>query len=189
MKKFFAKNYLIIATLVFVLSLISGALDTANNFEAAKKTFVQMSQFLSPIKGKSDLVIFLFIFLNNSLKALLAICLFWLFGIYSISMALTNGTMIGTAMVLFGHIVSVKWALAALLPHGIIEIPALLLTSAVALRLGHLFFKQVLLKQEQNLKAEIRRTFIFYLKVLLPMYLIAAIIETYLTPKIMELIK
>lgn len=187
MKKFPLKNYLIVVSVIFVLALLAGAIDTGNNLEASKKSFENFVQFASPLKGKSDFIIFLFIFLNNSVKGLLEILLFVLFGIYAISTIVTNGTMIGTAAMLVAKMKGLTFILAALLPHGILEIPAFLLTSAVSLRLSHLLFQKIFLKERQDIKSEFKKSLVFYLKILLPLYLIAAAVEAFVTPKIIAL--
>ena len=94
--------------------------------------------------------------------------------------------MIGSAAVIFAKLKSQMWFIAAILPHGIIEIPVFLLTMAASLRLGIIFF-QNLVKGKKDFKLEFRKTLMFFFKFLLPLYLVAAFVEAYVTPRIINL--
>ena len=186
MSKIIKKPYLIVVTSLFILSVISGAVDTLHDPEGARRSYDFLTDFLGSIRNKSTFEIFIFIFLNNSLKVLFSILLFFLFGIYPILMIVTNGLMIGSAGVIFANLKSQMWFIAAILPHGIIEIPVFLLTMAASLRLGIIFF-QNLVKGKKDFKLEFRKTLIFFFKFLLPLYLVAAFVEAYVTPRIINL--
>jgi stage II sporulation protein M len=187
MKRFSIKPYLIIIVIIFILSIFSGTIDSLKDPESSRRQIEHFSQFFGSVKDRPAFLIFLFIFLNNVLKGLFAILLFFLFGIYPVSMILTNGVMIGTAAVVFSGSKGFVWFLSAVLPHGLIEIPVFLFTAAIALRLGHLFFKKVVLKEDVIIKEEVNISLLFYLKYLAPLFLLAAFIEVYVTPKIIML--
>jgi stage II sporulation protein M len=79
-----------------------------------------------------------FIFLNNSIKAILVMYLGLFFGIIPVIFLMINGMVIGYLLVTVqeqgldvGMIV-----IKGLLPHGILEIPAILLACAYGLKLG-----------------------------------------------------
>ena len=63
----------------------------------------------------------------------------------------------------------------AIAPHGMFEIPAFLLSVAIGLKLGREVLKR---KGERHLKKELRNGLSFFLAVVLPLLLIAALIES-----------
>jgi len=95
-----------------------------------------------------------------------------------------NGLVIGMVASLLGNPVL---AMAALVPHGVIEIPAFLLASACGLRLGLAY--RAYRKGLMDLKGltEVVRTCVYAIIGLLPVFLLAGLIEGLLTPIIMGL--
>jgi len=86
----------------------------------------------------------IFIFFNNAIKSVMVIFLGAFFGIFPVFFLAINGMLIGyilklsidgqMAISLFDLVVK------TLLPHGILEIPALIIVAAYGLRLGRLLF-------------------------------------------------
>jgi len=79
--------------------------------------------------------------------------------------------------------------LAAILPHGIIELPAFIISGSAGLKLGFEFLKA--LKKgspgsNPDLHNALRRT-IYIILGLVPLFLVAGIIEAFITPQIMHL--
>lgn len=64
----------------------------------------------------------------------------------------------------------------AIVPHGIFELPAFLLSAAIGLRLGREVLKR---KGERHLKKELWNGLRMYLILILPLLLIAALIESF----------
>ena len=96
----------------------------------------------------------------------------------------TNGLIVGLVAALIGN----AWmALAALLPHGVIEVPAFLIASACGLRMGliYLAYRRRDLTPEEAVKA--LRTCIYALVGLIPLFLIAGLVEALVTPLVMRL--
>jgi stage II sporulation protein M len=68
-----------------------------------------------------------------------------------------------------------------LLPHGIIEISAVLLAAAAGLRLGAVAVER-LRRRDVKLKLELARAWRFFVTLVLPALVVAAVIETLVTP-------
>lgn len=122
---------------------------------------------------------------NNAIKLLLVILLGFVFSILPVLFLVGNGLVIG---VVIGDVMKIKgplFILVALLPHGWIEIPVFLLVSAIGMRMGHLTYLK-LRSTDYQLKREIFQGIQFYLRRLFPLLLIAATIEAYLTPILIE---
>jgi stage II sporulation protein M len=121
------------------------------------------------------------IFLNNAVKTLLAIALGVFGGLLPLIFLLVNGYVIG--LVLHFSIGSDgAWtAFLAIAPHGIFELPAILLGTSVGLRLGFRALKRLLGKGEMALTAELARGLRFFLVVIAPLLLLSAFIEAFVT--------
>lgn len=78
--------------------------------------------------------------------------------------------------------------LATLLPHSIIEIPAFLLASAVGLRFPRLLIKYLTESREYILHRNELRQMITVIGVSIVLIVLAAVVEGYVTPKIVEVI-
>ncbi len=72
--------------------------------------------------------------------------------------------------------------LAGLLPHGIFELPALILGEAAALSFGAVVILALFKKERRNLIPPSLKRNLRYLMIALALLLPAAIIETYVTP-------
>jgi stage II sporulation protein M len=77
--------------------------------------------------------------------------------------------------------------LLGLLPHGILELPMVFLSAAIGLRLGHQAFS-ALIGRPTQIKREFKEGLMFYFRWILPLLLVAAIIETFITPLILSFI-
>jgi uncharacterized membrane protein SpoIIM required for sporulation/ABC-type transport system involved in multi-copper enzyme maturation permease subunit len=132
----------------------------------------------------------LFIFENN----VRATFLIFLGGVVSFSVLgilayLGNIGLIGGVLGVFkllGYSPLVLFA-AGLLPHGIFEIPALVLSSAVVLRLGAVLVKPQIGKSMGQVVLELLADWAkIYAGVVLPLLVLAALIESYITPYILS---
>ena len=99
---------------------------------------------------------------------------------------LLNGGIIGVVLTsgqVFGGASPIRLFVTGILPHGIFEIPALILAGAVGLRLCHILCRQILGRSAQtNPLDELKRipgVFCFYV---IPLLILAAVVESYLTP-------
>jgi stage II sporulation protein M len=81
------------------------------------------------------------------------------------------------------------YLLARILPHGLVEIPAIILAGAAILRMGVVMITP---EQDQTVGEVWLRAFADWAKVtvgvVLPLFFIAALIETFLTPQITRLL-
>jgi len=116
------------------------------------------------------MVFFVVIFLNNAFTCFLDIILGPLLGIFPLFSVILNGGLIGWFAQEEGLIVFL-----AIVPHGMFEIPAFLLSAAIGLKLGREVLKR---KEERHLKDELRKGLRTYLILVLLLLLIAALIES-----------
>lgn len=131
-----------------------------------------------------------FIFMNN-IRATALMFLFGMltFGVLGILVYLLNAGLIGGVLSLFAYFGVSPWVLfsTGILPHGLFELPALMLSGAAVLHMavalvtpqtgrsmGEVFIDQV---------ADWAKVF---LGVIIPLLLVASLIETYVTPVILK---
>ncbi|MFZ5880869.1 MAG: stage II sporulation protein M [Chloroflexota bacterium] len=131
-----------------------------------------------------------FLFLNN-LRATAVIFLGGVvsFGVLGILFYLLNAGLIGGVLSLFAYVGVSPWLLfsTGILPHGMFELPALLLSGAAVLHMA------VALVTPQTGKS-MGELFIFliadwakvFIGMIVPLLLVAAVVETYLTPLILR---
>lgn len=108
------------------------------------------------------------------------------FGVPTIVTLFFNGWLVGVLRPVF---LNVNMFLAAILPHGIIEIPAFLISGSAGIRFGFLTAKAMRSKGEARI-SEIRnalRETTYIVMGLAPLYLVAGIVEAVITPSIMRM--
>ncbi|MCX8175701.1 MAG: stage II sporulation protein M [Candidatus Bathyarchaeota archaeon] len=130
----------------------------------------------------------LFILVNNAVKCLLVIPLGVLLVVPPVVFITFNGFLLGALT----HLTIKKlgeagffYILAAITPHGIFEIPAVFLSSALSVRVG----LTVLLKlkgKNVSVGSEVKKGLKMYVYKILPLLTIAAVIEAFITPTIIS---
>jgi len=153
--------------------------NPSNTFEIVRKLAERMG---SP--PSSDFHTFIRIFTNNTMVALISMLSGLLFGVGPWLIMAFNGFIAG---VVVGFVTgtgkySFTQTLLGLVPHGVIEIPAL----AIAGASGILWYREIVKGEgdgAERFKRGMKKALtLFALSVLL--LLIAALIETYITPKV-----
>ncbi len=147
------------------------------------KLIPKLREYLEPIlkfMKKSLVEKIIFIFLNNlRVVAIAGILSFITFGVFSEIVIYVNGIIVGVVVALFSFFPNVSgfWIfVTGILPHGIFEILALILSLSFAHRLSPT-------KKGVSEFLPYLRSYI----VVIPLLLIAAIIEITITPRIMTI--
>lgn len=138
-------QFIAIAFVIFAVSIYIGITNDSftvflnTQIEAMRGMVEQLDQSSNP-----TLSTIVFIFLNNAIKSVMVIFLGAFFGIFPVFFLAVNGLIIGyiVKLTLDGQMLISLFDLIVktLLPHGILEIPALILVAAYGLRLGKLLF-------------------------------------------------
>ncbi|EKD58560.1 MAG: hypothetical protein ACD_56C00097G0005 [uncultured bacterium] len=170
-----------ISSLLFLVFIFWGYRLAIKNPQDVSLVLEQtLAQFAS-IKNLSAFMIFLLIFLNNAIKAFFVTILGTLFGIVPLIFIFLNGELIGFV---FGisqvEGLGVMRVLIGIAPHGVLEIPAIMLSAGYGLWLGYRFLLFVLHRDE------FRKYFFLalgkYFTLILPLLFLAALIEAFITP-------
>lgn len=187
---FSLKKFILISFLVFIFSFFIGYFFAQNSPEEMMAIFEQIKEAFSPVANMTAFNQFTFVFLNNSITAFLAIFFGIIFGIFPLLVLFSNGIILG--IVIYFSQTGMDWSTIFILifPHGIIEIPAVIIACAAGLKLGKIFIKMIFQKRflsgfRQEIGKELKVALIFFLKILLPFLAIAAAIEIFFTVKLL----
>lgn len=164
-------------TLIFLGSCYLGYLLAEAYPSAVEKEIETIREFFRGFSSEkiSPFEIFLLIFLNNSIKSFLAMLLGIFFGVIPILFIFLNGLIIGFFASFIGSEIGIITFVLLLLPHGILEIPAVILACSYGFLLGVEF-----VRDRKNIGKHVSKAVFNFARFVLPMLLVAAFIETLL---------
>jgi stage II sporulation protein M len=150
--------------------------EIANHLQASLVGFVKIFRGLPPLQLAGA------IFFNNVIKTLLVIVLGTLFGAITVLFLVVNGAALGIVFYLSIQSRGLWPSLLVLLPHGVLELPAVLLGASIGLMLGRHSLNRLLGKAQTSLGTELAQALNFFLAVIIPLLLLAALVEAFVTP-------
>lgn len=180
--------YLLIISSLFVVSVLAGYLAGYFNPEIAQQVMTQFEESYGWIAGESPLVIMLFIFANNTLNSFIAMLLGVVFGLWPMLFICINGFFVGLVVFDSAREISIFIVLAALIPHGIIELPMIFISAAIGMRLGYLTLLKISGEMEISIQKELYQAIRFYIRFIVPLLFLAAFIETFVTSTIIYIL-
>lgn len=178
------RKFFWLAFAIFILCLIIGMIQAIRNPESAKQSLGNFNIGLNVLDNKPNYLVLIGLFLHNAIQSLFSIFLFFLFGLFALTGLITNGISLGQTAVLWTGSHGLLWFIAAVFPHGLFEFTAIILSSGLGMWLGYLFYRKIFKKEHAQFKEGVKKVLIFYVKFILPLYLLAAIVEVYITPYI-----
>jgi len=161
--------------IVIGLITVTHVPELAGHFESSVVGFVKI------FRGLSKFELAAAIFLNNALKTLLGIVLGSLFGIIPVVFLLANGIALGVMFSLSAQSRGPWLSFLSILPHGILELPAVFLGTSIGLMVGSHVVKGLFGRAETTVRGELVRGLRFFCTVILPLLLVAALVEVFLT--------
>lgn len=132
------------------------------------------------MKGWSLISILIYIIVNNIYKSFIWMLLGVALGILPLIFVTINGFFIGWVSYTTSLQRGFFFTAVALIPHGLVEIPAILLSMAAGLELGVRLIKS--LRKQGSFKQGLRSALSLYVFRIVPLLVLAAIIEVTLTP-------
>lgn len=177
----------IFLALLFFLSAIFGYVLTENSPDEIQKFFIEkLNDMFEPALNLPPLKLFEFIFLKNFAAAAAAILTGVIFGVIPIFLIAMNGFILGIVSFIILKQFDIFVLMAGILPHGIIEIPAIIFSATGGLRIWRSFYRRILY-DEKNINNEFLSVLKFFILIIIPMLIIAALIETFITPLAIDL--
>ena len=149
----------------------------------------QLGAVLEPLAstGNLSLILLLIIFINNAIKALMLIFLGVLLGLPPMLFIGLNAFILGGLGSALESVNGWRYAVASFVPHGVIEIPVILLATALSLTVG-MESARWLVQKESRVKSQLSDGLKVYVRWILPGLAIAAVIEVFVTPLLVGLV-
>lgn len=189
-------KYFIVLSVIFVLSVVYGMYSYYNDPVEAGSIMTEFADMFEWVASLNLLEIMLLIFVNNTVKAFMAIVLGVFVGIFPLYFVTVNGYFIGVVVYDAIQKEGALYVLAAILPHGIIELPVILFASAIGIRIGISTIRALAYgngsfmsrHRYNSVWMELKSGVLFFWHILIPLLFIAALIEAAVTPAVVSLI-
>ena len=175
------RPFLFTTVLLFALGSIAGSLLAGHSTFAELKINESLGGFAQMFINLPKPILALMIFANNAVKTLLVIVLGIAFAIVPLVFVLVNGVAIGVVLHLATQSKGLAYSILAIVPHGVFELPGVLCGAAIGLMLGNKAIRRLFRKSEFNVGPELSRALKIFATIIVPLLLIGAITEAYLT--------
>ena len=173
--------YLKTSLAIFGIGMAIGLIVVSHFPETAERFESSVIGFVGIFRGLSKLELAAAIFLNNAVKTLLAILLGGLVAIIPAILLFANGIALGVVFSLSTQARGLWLSLLSIVPHGVLELPAVFLGTSIGLMIGTKVIQRLLRPAETTVASELARGLRFFLTVILPLLLVAALVEAFLT--------
>lgn len=175
------RPFLITTLLLFALGIVAGNLLAGHSTFAGLKVNESLGGFAQMFLNLPKPILALMIFANNAVKTLLVIVLGIAFAIVPLVFVLVNGLAIGVVLHLATQSMGLAYSILAIVPHGVFELPGVLSGAAIGVMLGSKAIKRLFRKSELKVGSELSRALKIFATIIVPLLLIGAITEAYLT--------
>ena len=179
------KKWIFIAIFLFGIGLALGFAAPASVSGLISEDIAALEKQLASILALPRFLIAIFIFFKNVSVLLLSFILSPIFCLVPIVALIANGWALSFVSAIVAQERSLGFVLVGLLPHGVFELPALILGEAAALSFGTIVILALFRREGKNLLLPRLRQNIKYLLIAFALLLPAAIIETYITPSLL----
>ena len=174
------KRWIFVAIGLFGVGIASGLVTPVSIAELFSEDLAAIRE-LAAILEPFQITTAIFIFLKNVSALLISFVFSPILCLVPILALTVNGWLISFISVAVVQEESLGLLLAGLLPHGIFELPALIMGEAAALSFGALTIVALVSKKKDLLLPGLKQN-LRYLLIACTLLLPAAIIETYVTP-------
>ncbi len=180
-------KYVLMTAGIFIISLIAGLVLSLRELGLSENYIEMLRNSFEWIKTLSPIGIMLVIFLNNAIKSCLTIVLGAGFGIVPVLFVGGNGLILGLIANETVKEKGIPYVLAALAPHGIIEIPMILISAGLGLRLGY-FMYLTFTGEKKDIMRELIESLRVFVRIIMPLLFVSAAVETFVTPAVVLLV-
>ena len=175
------RPYLVASIVLFAVGLVIG-LMIVNGFPQMAETFENsLAGFIKTFRGLPKLKLAAAIFVNNTVKTLAMILLGTLLGVVPAFFLIVNGAALGMVLRLSSQTRGLWISLLSVLPHGILELPAVFLGTAIGIMMGTSIARKLFAKSTNKIGTELGHALKFFCSVIVPLLLVAAMVEAYVT--------
>ncbi|MDD3856678.1 MAG: stage II sporulation protein M [Methanoculleus sp.] len=176
-----------LATIFFAVAIAIGVAAVARDPEiGAQAAALFAEQVVGDLLSDPPAVLAGKLFLNNLVACLLLFLGGASLGVVTMLILSVNGLLIGAIAELVRQQQGMLFIAAALVPHGIFEIPAFLIAGGLGLLLGRGLIDEW--HGTADAAAEARPLARLFLRLVVPLIAVAAVVEAFITPAILGMI-
>jgi stage II sporulation protein M len=176
------KWWVLIAIILFAGGLLLGLATPSSLSGLPSQDLAQLKELAGFLVSLPPWAAFIFIFLKNVSALLVSLILSPILCLIPAFAVVVNAWLLGFVSAAVVQEKSVGYLLAGVLPHGIFEIPAFIMGEAVAFSLGAAVLVALFRKDKRAMVGSTFKSNAKYLVIALALFLLAAIIEAYVTP-------
>jgi stage II sporulation protein M len=170
-------RYVVILSTLFVASCLTGLLAP---IPGRMDLFGELKDAFAPILTLSPWKMFFVILLCNSTESFAVLLSGILFGVIPLIAVATNGYILGATYLFASRGVGYVQAAKEVLPHGVFEILAVLISAAYGLWLGVTFARRIRQRDMVGFGNHVIHAIRMFFKIAFPLFILAAFIETFL---------
>jgi len=178
--------YIGLSVMIFALTAVMGYFAASMDTELAS-SMLQELEMLKWIMNQPPVMIMIIIFLKNFMACIMSVLLGLGLGILPLLVVVTNGFMLGVVSYNVLQKAGPLYLMAGILPHGIIELPVVLVSIAVGFRLGYLVALSIF-GEKADIVKETKVAIHLLIYRIMPLLLLAAFIETFITPQAISVV-
>ncbi|MDD1703849.1 MAG: stage II sporulation protein M [Methanoregula sp.] len=178
---------LAVSVLIFAVSLTIGWIGTTQNPEIGEQLLSAFEKDVAGhIAGNNSLEVFTKLFFNNFEACILLFLGGASLGILTIFILSLNGVVIGSILEIVAKGHSPAFVAAAIVPHGIFEIPAFIISCALGILLSQALLGEWFGNADA---ADIgKRLGLAFIVFVIPLVITAAYVEAFITPLVIQLV-
>ncbi len=184
-KSIIKRKYLLFSIVMFFFAFSLGVCFSVFYPNLAQKSLEELVKAFSFLLDFSPIEMGLFLFFNNSIKVFLFMCLGVLLAVPTIFFLFLNGWVLGYVVGVSFPQLGIEGLFYSLFLHGVFELAGLFIGSSIGILIGITSYKE--LKKRRKilpLSEEIKKIFYLaikvFLKIIMPLLFLAALIETLL---------
>lgn len=180
-------NSIVTAAVIFAIALGMGfVLVSVNEAVGGQLMDFLRNEIFTGVNDSNPPTLLAKIFLNNIEACLLLFLGGASLGLLTLLIISINGMVIGGVIALVREERGLLFMAAAILPHGIFEIPAFILSGALGLSLARALWDEMM--REGDVAEAAKILGFTFVRLILPLVVIAAFVEAFITPYIITLI-
>ena len=169
------KPFILKLALIFSVAFLAGMLAPSSVRQHMTEAFQVVADNYRGLAG--DKLFFTFL-LHNMIATIIVLISGVLVGVIPTFAIGANGFVLGVVYRQTAEVVGYSKAALKVLPHGVFELPALLIAASYGLWLGVTVVRRIRGKESTLLRVHIEHAFRRYFAVVLPLLIVAAAIET-----------
>ena len=180
------RRWIFVAVSLFGIGLVLGLVTPSSIASLIFGDIIEGLEELGGSLAPFSVLTVIFIFIKNAIAVLVSFVLSPILCLVPILALTVNGWLLSFVAVSVAQEESLGYVLSGLLPHGILELPALIMAQAAALSFGTMAMLALFKKEKRKLLLPNLKKNLKYVLIALALLLPAAIIETYVTPLLLR---